>query len=78
MLTEEYANEKGELRWALTPSVLQHVGQKSTKGDDFGEAAKYGRSVAEKLWNFAFELNDAGILRREHEWVKQRRHEKGV
>ena len=29
----ELANRDNEIRWALTPSVLQHVGQKSTKGD---------------------------------------------
>lgn len=76
VLTEEFADRRNdggggggseeELRWALTPSVMQHVGRKSSKGDDFGEAAKYDRSVAEKLWNFEFEGNDAGGLREEH------------
>lgn len=67
-LAEEFAdgNPEERLRWALTPSVMQHVGSKSTKGDDFGTAAKYHRSVAEKLWNFAFELNDRERLREEH------------
>ncbi|KAM0718356.1 hypothetical protein Q7P37_005425 [Cladosporium fusiforme] len=40
MLIEEYADQHGELRWALTPPVLQHIGRKSSKGDDFGEASK--------------------------------------
>jgi len=66
MLTEEYADQHKELRWALTPSIIQHVGRKSSKGDDFGAAAKYQMTVAEKLWNFAFERNNAVDLRSEH------------
>ncbi|KAL1304364.1 hypothetical protein AAFC00_003367 [Neodothiora populina] len=66
MLTEEYADQYDELRWALTPSVVQHIGRKSSKGDDFGSAAKHHRSVAEKLWNFAFENNNAAVLKQEH------------
>ena len=65
-LTEEYANQKGELRWALTPSVIQHIGRKSSKGDDFGVASKNHISVAEKMWNFAFEQHNATDLRAEH------------
>ncbi|KAI9797138.1 MAG: hypothetical protein M1833_005653 [Piccolia ochrophora] len=42
-------------RYAVVPSVLQHVGASSSKGDDFGSAAKYSRSVAEKIWSFGFE-----------------------
>lgn len=66
VLTEELADRDGELRWALTPSVMQHVGGKSSKGDDFGKDSKYHMSVAEKLWNFAFEGNDPQRLREEH------------
>lgn len=66
MLTEEYADQHGELRLALTPSVIQHIGRKSSKGDDFGADSKYHISVAEKLWNFAFEQNSATELREEH------------
>ncbi len=66
VLTEEMADKYQEIRWALTPSVVQHIGRKSSKGDDFGKASKYHMSVAEKLWNFAFELNDAESLREEH------------
>lgn len=66
VLTEEYADQHGELRWALTPSVIQHIGRKSSKPDDFGTASKYQMSVAEKIWNFAFEQNSAADLRREH------------
>lgn len=66
VLTEEYADEHNELRLALTPSVIQHIGRKSSKGDDFGPAAKYQMSVAEKLWNFAFEKSNAANLKQEH------------
>ncbi|KAL2221396.1 hypothetical protein M432DRAFT_543321 [Thermoascus aurantiacus ATCC 26904] len=67
-LTEEYADRNGEIRWALTPSVLQHVGRKSSKADDFTTRPdRYHLSVAERLWNFAFETNDAAALHLEHE-----------
>lgn len=69
MLTEEYADKHGELRLALTPSVIQHVGRKSSKGDDFGENSKHQLSVTEKLWNFDFELLNEDDLRVEHEAV---------
>ncbi|KAI9842009.1 MAG: hypothetical protein M1838_003312 [Thelocarpon superellum] len=63
MLLEEWADTDHLLRWAVVPSVLQHVGRKSSKGDDYGENSRFHMSVAEKLWNFAFELNDASQLR---------------
>lgn len=84
MLTEEMADQGHELRWALTPGVMQHIGGRSSKGDDFGEGGgkekereeggavegkgkgKGQMSVAEKLWSFGFEKNEAGALRREH------------
>ncbi|MCJ1276549.1 hypothetical protein MMC21_004355 [Puttea exsequens] len=55
-LIESWANEQGLTRWVVVPSLLQHVGAHSSKGDDYGEKAKYERSVAEKIWNFGFEL----------------------
>ncbi|KAF2164248.1 hypothetical protein M409DRAFT_56935 [Zasmidium cellare ATCC 36951] len=66
MLTEQYADEHEEQRWALTPSVLQHVGGKSSKPNDFGHGAKYSMSVAGTIWNFAFELNKVKELLEEH------------
>jgi hypothetical protein len=69
MLTEEYANRFGGGRWAVTPSVIQHVGGKSSKGDDLGSNAKYDRTVAEKIWNFRFERFDAEALKKEHDRV---------
>jgi hypothetical protein len=64
-LTEELADQENELRWALTPSPMQHIGGKSSKAGGSQQPNKM--SVAEKLWNFAFELNDPETLRREHE-----------
>ncbi|KAG9243970.1 hypothetical protein BJ878DRAFT_442265 [Calycina marina] len=52
-------------RWALTPSVVQHVGTFSTKGED--KLKKGEVSVSQQRWNFAFELNDASMLKIEHE-----------
>jgi hypothetical protein len=75
VLTEEYANERGELRYAMTPSVMQHVGRKSSKIDDYGPQSKWGRSVAEKIWSFTFERFDWRNLRKEHEEVAKRRRE---
>ncbi|KAL5339527.1 hypothetical protein BJX70DRAFT_363902 [Aspergillus crustosus] len=66
MLTERYANEHDETRWAVTPSVMQHVGRLSSK-----EALNQGgqKSSVAELWNFGFELNEAGALRQEHDIV---------
>ena len=54
-IVEAWANEADMVRWVTIPSLLQHVGASSSKGDDHGSAAKYGRSVAEKIWSFSFE-----------------------
>ncbi|KAF2660596.1 integral membrane protein-like protein [Lophiostoma macrostomum CBS 122681] len=72
VLTEEYADANGELRWAITPSVIQHVGRRSSKVDDYGPMSKHGLSVAEKIWNFAFERYDAEQLRQEHWYATHR------
>lgn len=76
MITEEFANANDEIRWAVTPSVVQHVGRKSSKGAagdgdavaaSFKPKSKGELSEVEKLWNFGFELNDVKALRAEHE-----------
>ena len=54
-IIEAWANEANLVRWVTIPSLLQHVGASSSKGDDRGSAAKYGRSVAQKIWSFSFE-----------------------
>jgi hypothetical protein len=72
VLTEEYADEHGELRWAIMPSVIQHVGRKSSKVDDYGPNSKHGLSVAEKIWNFRFERYNPEQLKKEHMLAAQR------
>lgn len=52
---EEWANINSYVRWAIAPSLLQHIGGTSSKGDDFSGMAKHAESVAEKIWSFSFE-----------------------
>ena len=59
VLLEAWADEEDLIRWAVVPSLLQHVGAHSSKGDDTGAHSKHNRSVAEKIWNFGFELHEA-------------------
>lgn len=59
-IVEAWANDLNLVRWVTVPSLLQHVGALSSKGDDRGSAAKYGRSVAEKIWSFSFEEYGGG------------------
>ena len=61
-LIEAWANELDLVRWVVAPSLLQHVGAHSSKGDDMGNKAKYDRSVAEKIWNFGFEAYDERVF----------------
>ena len=60
-IIEAWANEINLVRWVTIPSLLQHIGGHSSKGDDFGDKSKYDMSVAEKIWNFGFEMYDQGI-----------------
>jgi hypothetical protein len=77
MLTEEYANAHEEIRWAVTPVVMQHAGRRSSKGmnnDPYAplkHRSKEELTDVEKLWNFKFEMLDAEALRLEHELVKE-------
>ncbi|KAM5441403.1 hypothetical protein MferCBS31731_003474 [Microsporum ferrugineum] len=64
-LLEEYANSNNEIRWALTPSVFQHIGVKSSKQDGSGDNA------AKVIWNSEFELNDPIALQVEHNVATQ-------
>ena len=76
-ITEAYANEYGEVRWAITPSIMQHAGRRSSKvakgtserGSRF--KSKGEMKGSEKLWNFEFELKDADMLREDHDRVKE-------
>lgn len=60
-IIEAWANEVDLVRWVAIPSLLQHIGGHSSKGDDYGGKAKYDRSVAEKIWNFGFEMYDDNV-----------------
>ncbi|RMZ69566.1 integral membrane [Pyrenophora seminiperda CCB06] len=70
VLTEDFANERGELRYAVTPSVVQHVGRSTGNGpwNQWGMRA-------DKIWSFAFEKFDWRALRREHDDVARLRRE---
>ncbi|KAJ5811974.1 hypothetical protein N7474_008275 [Penicillium riverlandense] len=57
-LLEEFADNK-EIRWAVTPSIVQHVGRNNSKTNKKGSVAR--------LWNFEFEMNDPDVLREEHD-----------
>jgi hypothetical protein len=48
-LTEEWSNAKGMARWAVVPSVFQHVGATSSKGEG-------ASNVAARIWNAEFEV----------------------
>lgn len=65
-LTEEFADHTGLTRWALVPSVLQHIGRKSSKSEDSTLFSKNNLSIAERIWNFGFEMNDPASLQDEH------------
>jgi hypothetical protein len=61
VLTEEFAEKRSELRFAITPSVVQHIGRESSKRTDQGPIIKQG------IWNFRFERYEWEDLRGEHE-----------
>lgn len=67
-LIEEYADNRGLVRWALTPSVFQHIGTRSSKwkgpGSDIVD--ENGRLSTERIWNYQFEYGDAGVLHVTH------------
>ncbi|KAI1445909.1 hypothetical protein F5Y02DRAFT_408165 [Annulohypoxylon stygium] len=65
---EEFAEETGGLRWALTPVVMQHVGGQSSHGVFRGT---YGTMTPSHIWNFGFERNDADRLAAEHSRVNR-------
>ncbi|KAE8151147.1 integral membrane protein [Aspergillus avenaceus] len=61
-LIEEFADANNEIRWALTPSLFQHVGILSSKFAGAGT-----RRQAKSIWNFEFERNNPITLALEHE-----------
>lgn len=66
-LIEAYADERRLTRWALTPSVFQHIGSRSSKwrGNGTDVVDENGFISTERIWNFHFESWDAERLRRE-------------
>jgi hypothetical protein len=48
IMVENIADQEGWTRWAVVPSLLQHIGATSSKGYGFDDSAK-------TLWNFRFE-----------------------
>ncbi|KAI9043864.1 uncharacterized protein KD926_002755 [Aspergillus affinis] len=69
MLTEDFANANDEIRYAITPSVLQHVGRRSSKEADWN-STKPKQGITD-LWNFAYELNDPTSLSQEHDAFRE-------
>ncbi|WPG99527.1 Hypothetical protein R9X50_00234200 [Acrodontium crateriforme] len=63
-LMEKYADDNGLSRWALTPSVFQHVGAQSSKWSGQGpkQMGRNGRTTSQNNWNFQFERWDATKL----------------
>ena len=67
-LIEKYAERNKLTRWALTPSVFQHIGSRSSKwrgngSEEIGE--RDGLTGPERIWNFHFEAWDSEQLFRE-------------
>lgn len=64
---EDYADAHDELRWAVTPVLIQHVGGKSThRGED------YDGFTDSMPFDFNFETNDPVQLVREHRaWIDE-------
>ena len=58
MLMEAVADEEGLARWVVVPSLLQHIGGKSSKGDEIAD------SRAKMIWNFRFELYNKAMIGR--------------
>jgi hypothetical protein len=65
---EAWADAENLDRWALTPSVIQHIGKHTMK--QLTELDKpnemYSIGAARGLWSYAFELHDSEVLRVEH------------
>jgi len=77
-LIEEYADMNGLERFAVTPSLFQHIGTTSSRYAGDGGALMWHRNAAQNIWNFDFERYNAEQLRREHaEAVKSERKEVG-
>ncbi|KAK7752315.1 hypothetical protein SLS62_005651 [Diatrype stigma] len=66
---EDYANANNELRWAVTPVLIQHVGGKSSHG--VGDQL-HGHFTDDMPFEYNFEMNDPVQLMHEHlAWVEE-------
>ncbi|KAI1453245.1 integral membrane protein [Annulohypoxylon moriforme] len=66
---EDWANNHDELRWAVTPVLIQHVGGKSSHGAGDQES---GSLTDDMPFDYSFEMNDPIKLAREHRaWVSE-------
>ncbi|KAK7743329.1 hypothetical protein SLS62_010652 [Diatrype stigma] len=63
---EDYADRRNELRWAITPVLLQHVGGESSHGV---ARSRFGNMTADRIFNFGFETNNVEALAEEHRIV---------
>jgi len=72
VLTEEYGDAFGNGRWALTSSVIQHVGGKTSKDNGATGPKAPGLNEAKTIWNFNFERFKARDLRQEHDLALNR------
>ncbi|OAL51689.1 integral membrane protein-like protein [Pyrenochaeta sp. DS3sAY3a] len=78
VLTEDFANERNELRYTISPSLVQHVGRKTPESSDAAPTTRKDKSAVEKIWSFGFEGFDWNMLRLEHEEVTKLRTEAPV
>ncbi|TLS21642.1 uncharacterized protein PpBr36_09560 [Pyricularia pennisetigena] len=68
-LAEKVAVEKPDVfgpRFYVKPALVQHVGSKSSKGDNWGSDKPGQMAEAERVWNFGFEAWNQKSLRADH------------
>ncbi|CAJ2503351.1 Uu.00g107450.m01.CDS01 [Anthostomella pinea] len=64
---ENWADSRDELRWAVTPVLIQHVGGKSSHGAGDQQT---GRLTDDMPFDYSFEMNDPVALAEEHRaWI---------
>ncbi|KAK6070801.1 hypothetical protein SCUP515_08202 [Seiridium cupressi] len=64
---EDWANARDQLRWAVTPVLIQHVGVKSSHG---AGDHKFGQLTDDMPFDYDFELNGPVDLAKEHQlWI---------
>jgi hypothetical protein len=66
---EDYANANNELRWAVTPVLIQHAGGRSPHG---AGGYLYDRLTDGMPFDYNFEMNDPMQLTHEHQaWINE-------